>query len=154
MLDTPHFIQTNEQPAAVIRITVSRAEISHVMGPAIAEVMDAIAAQGAELVGPCFTYHMERPSDLFDFEVGFPVNGPITPVGRVKTGKLPAAKIVRTTYSGGYEGLASAWGEFCAWIETEGLNPQDSLWECYLSGPESNPDPATWRTELNRPLIV
>jgi effector-binding domain-containing protein len=123
------------------------------MGPAIAEVMAAIATQGAELVGPCFTYHMKRPSGLFDFDVGFPVNGPITPAGRVKRGKLPAAKIVRTTYSGGYEGLASAWGEFCAWIETEGLIPQDSLWECYLSGPESNPDPATWRTELNRPLI-
>jgi effector-binding domain-containing protein len=152
-MDKPHFIQTNEQPTAVIRLTVSRAEISHVMGPAIAEVMAAITAQGAERVGPCFTYHMKRPSDLFDFEVGFPVNGPITPAGRVKRGKLPAAKIVRTTYSGGYEGLASAWGEFCAWIETEGLIPQDSLWECYLSGPESNPDPATWRTELNRPLI-
>jgi effector-binding domain-containing protein len=153
MLDTPQFIQTDEQLTAVILLTVPRAEISHVMGPAIAEVMAAIAAQGADLVGPCFTYHMKRPSDQFDFEVGFPVNKPLMPAGRVKTGKIPAAKIVRTTYRGGYEGLSAAWGEFCNWIETKGLNPQDSLWECYLSGPESNPDPATWRTELNRPLI-
>ncbi len=34
----------------------------------------------------------------------------------------------------------------------EGLNVQESLWECYLTDPESNPDPDTWRTELNRPL--
>jgi effector-binding domain-containing protein len=68
--------------------------------------------------------------------------------------KLPAAKIVRTTYRGGYEGLGAAWGEFCVWIETEGLNAQDSLWECYLSGPESSPDPDKWRTELNRPLTL
>ncbi len=154
MLDTPHLTQTGEQPTAVIHLTVSLAEISHVMGPAIAEVMAAMTAQGANPVGPCFTYHPKRPSSLFDFEVGFPVDRPITPVGRVKMGQLPAASIVRTIYTGGYEGLASAWGEFCAWIETEGLTPQDSLWECYLSGPESNPDPATWRTELNRPLAA
>ena len=154
MLDMPHLTQTGEQPTAVIHLTVSRTEISHVMDPAIAEVMAAMAAQGANPIGPCFTYHTKRPSNLFDFEVGFPVDRPITPVGRVKMGQLPAASTVRTIYTGGYEGLASAWGEFCAWIETEGLTPQDSLWECYLLGPESNPDPATWRTELNRPLAA
>ena len=55
--------------------------------------------------------------------------------------KLPAVKVVRTIYQGGYEGLGAAWAEFCAWIETEGLNVQERLWECYLSGPESSPDP-------------
>ena len=154
MLDTPHLTQTSEQPTAVIHLTVSRTEISHVMGPAIAEIMSTLAAQGVALAGPCFSYHWKRPTDTFDFEVGFPVDKPITPVGRVGMGQLPAASIVRTIYTGGYEGLASAWGEFCAWIETEGLTPQDSLWEYYLSGPESNPDPATWRTELNRPLAA
>ena len=68
--------------------------------------------------------------------------------------KLPATKIVRTIYRGGYEELGAAWGEFCAWIENEGLNAQDSLWECNLSGPESSLDPDEWRTELNRPLNV
>ena len=68
-------------------------------------------------------------------------------------GKLPAVNIVRTVYQGAYEGLAAAWGEFCAWIEAEGLNAQDSSWESYLLGPDSNPDPNQWRTELNRPLF-
>lgn len=154
MLDTPQLIQTDEQLTAVIHLTIPRAEISNVMGPAIAEIMSIIAAQGAALAGPCFSYHQKRPSDTFDFEVGFPVSRPITPAGRVKMSKLPVAKIVRTTYQGGYEGLGAAWSEFCAWIETEGLNAQDSLWECYLSGPESSPDPDKWRTELNRPLTL
>jgi hypothetical protein len=38
--------------------------------------------------------------------------------------------------------------------ETEGFNAQDSLWECYLSGPESSLDPDKWLTELNRPLTL
>lgn len=154
MLDTPQLIQTGEQLTAVIHLTIPRAEIRNVMGPAIAEIMSTIAAQGGALAGPCFSYHQKRPSDIFDFEVGFPVSRPITPTGRVTMSKLPAAKVVRTIYRGGYEGLGAAWGEFCAWIETEGLNVQDSLWECYLSGPESSPDPDKWRTELNRPLKV
>ena len=154
MLDTPQFIQTDEQLTAVIHLIIPRAEISQVMGPAIAEIMSTIAAQGVALSAPCFSYHQKRPSDTFDFEVGFPVSRPITPAGRVKMSKLPAAKIVRNTYRGGYEGLGAAWAEFCAWIETEGLTAQDSLWECYLSGPESSPEPDKWRTELNRPLTL
>ncbi|HEY8034263.1 MAG TPA: GyrI-like domain-containing protein [Methylobacter sp.] len=152
MIDTPQLIQTEEQLTAVIHLTVPRAEISNVMGPAIAEIMSAIAAQGAAITGPCFSYHQKRPTDIFDFEVGFPVSQPITPTGRVKMNKLPAVKVVRTIYQGGYEGLGAAWCEFCKWIEAEGLNVQESLWECYLTDPDSNPDPDTWRTELNRPL--
>jgi hypothetical protein len=33
------------------------------MGPAIAEIMSTIAAQGVTLAGPCFSYHQKRPSD-------------------------------------------------------------------------------------------
>jgi effector-binding domain-containing protein len=65
---------------------------------------------------------------------------------------LPAARVLRTTYRGGYEGLGDAWGKFFKWIEIQGLEVQESLWESYLSGPEYGPDSADWRTELNRPL--
>ena len=152
MLDTPQFIQTVEQLTAIIYLTVPRAEISHVMGSAITEIMSSIADQGATITGPCFSYHQKRPTDIFDFEVDFPVSQPITAAGRVKMSKLPAVKVVQTIYQGGYEGLGAAWSEFCQWTEAEGLNVQESLWECYLTDPESNPDPDTWRTELNRPL--
>jgi effector-binding domain-containing protein len=152
MLDNPNIIQTEEQLTAVIHLTIPRAEIQNVMGAAIAEVMSSIAAQGIAPIGPCFSYHLKIPSDIFDFEVGFPVNTSIRPIGRVKASKLPAAKIACTIYHGGYEGLGAAWGEFCAWIETEGLSAQDCLWESYTSGPESSPDTAKWTTTLNRPL--
>jgi effector-binding domain-containing protein len=99
-----------------------------------------------------FSYHWKRPTETFDFEVGFPVDKPIAPSGRVKMSTLPATRVVRTTYRGGYEGLGDAWVKFCAWIEAEGLDAHESLWESYLSGPEYGPDPADWRTELNRPL--
>ena len=81
-----------------------------------------------------------------------PVTAAVSAAGRVKAGQLPAAMVARTVYHGPYEGLGPAWAEFDAWIAAEGRTPAPDLWECYVAGPESNPDPATWRTELNRPL--
>ena len=42
-----------------------------------------------------------------------------------------------------YEGLGDAWGEFGTWIDAEGLTVAPNLWESYVTGPESSPDPAT-----------
>ena len=50
------------------------------------------------------------------------------------------------------KGLARLGVSFAHGLKANGFNVQDSLWECYLSGPESGSDPAQWRTELNRPL--
>ena len=152
MFATPQILTSDEQPTAVIHLCVPRAEIGQVMAPAIEEILAALAAAGTAPCGPCYSFHWQRPTDTFDFEVGFPVAAPIAPVGRVKMSRLPATRLARTTYSGGYEGLGAAWGEFCAWIDQAGLKATGSLWECYLVGHNTSPDPAEWRTELNRPL--
>ena len=62
-------------------------------------------------------------------------------------------RVVRTVYHGLYEGLGEAWGEFLDWIEKNGLETTEDLWECYLVGPEAGPDSATYRTQLSRPLL-
>jgi effector-binding domain-containing protein len=80
------------------------------------------------------------------------VAAPVKPSGRVNPGRLPAAKVARTVYSGPYEGLPSAWGEFQTWMRANGHAHAEDLWEVYSVGPQSSPDTATWRTELNRPL--
>jgi len=153
MLDTPQIVQTTKQPVAVIHLTVPRAEIQHVMGPGLQELMAALAAQGIAQTGPWFSHHLCMDPAIFDFEISIPVATRITPVGRVKASELPAATVARTIYRGPYEGLGAAWGEFNTWVTKNGHTPCKNLWECYLTGPESSPDPANWRTELNRPLI-
>jgi effector-binding domain-containing protein len=152
MLDKPRIVQTDAQLTAIIRLTIPRTEIRNVMGPAIAEVMAAVAAQGIAAAGPVFSHHLRMEPDTFHFEIGVPVKRAVGTAGRVKASQLPAATVARTVYHGDYEGLGLAWGEFGAWIAAEGHTPAPDLWECYVAGPESSPDPATWRTELNRPL--
>jgi effector-binding domain-containing protein len=105
-----------------------------------------------EPIGSLFAHHLKMSPDIFDFELGVKVSTPVKATGRVKPGELPAAKVARTVYSGPYEGLPAAWGEFNKWIRANGHERVDTLWELYSVGPQSTPDPAGWRTELNRPL--
>jgi effector-binding domain-containing protein len=153
MIEKPRIVQTSAQPVAIIRVTVPREQIREVMDPGRRELFDGVAAQGVAIVGPWFTHHLRMDPKVFDFEIGVPVAEPVTASGRVEPAELPAATVARTLYHGPYEGLGPAWGEFGAWVESQGHTPAPDLWECYLFGPESSPDPASWRTELNRPLI-
>lgn len=154
MLDKPQIVQTAAQPAAIIRFTIPKSQIQSVMGPGRLELSAVVAAQGLVAAGPWFSHHLRMDPDIFDFEIGIPVTTPVSATGRVTAGQLPAAPVVRTVYHGPYERLGAAWGEFMEWIAAEGHTSRPDLWECYVTGPETSPDPATWRTELNRPLIV
>jgi effector-binding domain-containing protein len=152
MIDAPHITHRTAQLAAVIHLTIPRAEMVHVFESAVSELLEGLAAQGIAPTGAVFAHHLQMSPDTFDFEVGLPVSTPVTAVGRVKPGALRAAKVARTVYHGPYEGLYGAWGEFMAWIEANGHTPGPDLWECYVTGPHSSTDPATWCTELNRPV--
>jgi effector-binding domain-containing protein len=152
MIEEPKIIETSEQKAAVIHITVPRDRIQEVMGPGHNELMSTLKAQGIAPSGPWFSHHFRMDPKVFDFEIGVPVAGEIEPSGRVKPGQLPATKVARTTYTGGYEGLGPAWGDFDKWLKEHGYNTAGDLWEVYTAGPETGNDSTLYRTELNRPL--
>jgi effector-binding domain-containing protein len=153
MIDTPTVLQTTPQLTATLHITVPRDEIQNVMGPAIQELLALMAAQGATPNGPWFTHHFARPTEVFDFDICMPVETPVVAEGRMVPGEWPAMKVARTVYSGPFEGLGEAWGEFAEWIDASGLTPASDFWERYLVGPEATDDSTAWRTELNRPLL-
>jgi uncharacterized protein YndB with AHSA1/START domain/effector-binding domain-containing protein len=154
MIDTPEIVQTQVQAAAVIHITVARNKIQEVMGPGLNELMTTLKQQGVEPAGRWFAHHLKMGPKQFDFELGVPVAAPVTPQGRVKPGTLPAATIARTHYRGPYEGLPGAWPELESWIKAQGRESAADLWEVYVIDPSVSPDPATWTTQLNRPLLA
>lgn len=153
MIDAPEIVETVARDTAAIHLIIPKSEIRSVMGPAIAEVLAAVAAAGLTPAGPLFSHHHRIRPEGWDFEVGVPVEGVFTASGRVRPGRLRAATVARTIYRGPYEGLGEGWGALMKWIEQSGHEPAEDLWEVYAAGPESSPDPAEWRTELNRPLV-
>lgn len=153
MLEPPIIVETDEHAAAVIHHTIPRFRIREVMGPAIVELHETLARQGIQELGPVFAHHYKLDPKIFDFDVGIPVLRPVTPSRAVMQGRLPATRVARTVYRGPYEGLPDAWREFEAWVKAQGLKPGRSLWESYITGPESGSHPDKWITELNRPLL-
>ena len=160
MIENPHIVETTPAVAAVVHLAIPRESMRDAVPPAIQEVKAALSQQGLKPLGPLFIHHLKLSSKTFDFEVGFPVKAPITPTGRVKNATLPAAKVARTVYHGGYEGLYAAWDEFGKRLQSdgilarEGLSSSETLWEAYVVGPETSSDPSQWRTELNLPLVT
>ena len=152
MISTPQIFQAPAQAAAIIHITVPRSEMMKVFGPAVGELLAVLGSQGVEPVGAVFAHHLTMSPSIFDFELGVRIAQPVRAAGRVKPGELPAAKVAHTIYSGPYEGLPNAWGEFGTWIRANGHKAAQSLWEIYTVGPHATPDPTRWRTELFQPL--
>ena len=152
MIETPAIVETAAQKTASIHLTIAKDQIQHEMGPGITEVNAAVAEQGITPTGPWFTHHFKISPVAWDFEICVPVDVTVKEAGRVKPGLLPARKVARTVYHGGYENLGDAWGQFAAWLRANGHTPAEDFWECYVRGPESSSNPADWRTELTRPI--
>jgi effector-binding domain-containing protein len=177
ILEEPTPPQESRHPAAVIRLTIPRAEIQTAMGPAIQEIIATLKEQQINMTGPLFCHHLTCSEDTFDFEVGFPTattlptlppaaadaaveeeNAKTTSSAnhRVYASTTPsAAKVAKATYTGPYEGLHSAWSEFGDRLEAAGhhrVPGNKTLWEIYTVGPETTDDPQQFQTELSLPI--
>jgi effector-binding domain-containing protein len=153
MIDPPRIVELNTQLVAKLAIQCARDEMTKVMGPAYNELMMVLAAQLVTPLGPWYLRHLSFTPGRFDFEIGVPVAAPVREIARVKTGTLPAVTAARTIYHGPYEGLSGGWLELDKWIAAQGRKGQETLWETYLTDARKTPDPATWMTELTRPLV-
>ncbi|MEO8154409.1 MAG: GyrI-like domain-containing protein [Rhizobacter sp.] len=152
MIETPQISHTKAQLTAFIHLTIARDEIQRVMGPGLSELRATLEAQGIQPTGPWFCHHLSLPATGWDFEISMPVESPVVASGRVKPGLRTAMRVARTVYHGPYEGLGDAWGEFLAWISASGHATGPDLYETYVTGPESSPDPTQWLTEFAKPL--
>ncbi len=154
VITVPEITETQARIAAIIHLTIPRDQIRKEMPAAIHEIVKTLADQGLAPAGPLFAHHLTTAADRFDFEVGFPVSTSVQAAGRVKAGELPGGRIVRAIFCGAYEGLFGAWREFGEWAKREGHTGRGDIWEIYVAGPESSPDPNNWKTELCLPLRV
>jgi effector-binding domain-containing protein len=154
MLDAPTIVKTTAQHTAAIRLRVAWNQMQAVMGPGVAEVTAAVAAQGIAATGPWFNHHFRAPTDTFDFEICVPVATSVKPAGRVRPSELPAATVARAVHHGNYDGLGAAWGQLRDWIAANGRATRADFWEVYVVGPDASADPADWRTQLNWPLAA
>lgn len=142
-----------EQHTAVLREQIPMSGLPEFFQRAFGAVMAAVEAQGTSVSGPPFGMYHGMPAETVDVEAGFPVAAPITASGDVVPSVLPAGQVVEAVHVGPYEMLEATYREVEAWIAEQGLCGTDVMWESYLSDPEAEPDPATWRTLICGPVM-
>lgn len=140
-----------EQPVAVVKATLSASEIGSWIHQAFSSAGEVAGTQGVGPAGPPFArYHM-LDGERFDIEAGFPTFKPIEAEGEVQPSTLPGTSAARTVHVGPFDGVQPAYAALYEWIESHGHQPSGDPWEVYLSDPNTEPDPATWRTEIYAP---
>ena len=142
-------VETTEQPTAVLQATVAMDELPAFFARAFAAAAAAVAKQGRDLAGPPFGLYRSMPSTTVDVEAGFPVTAPLEPDGEVVPGALPGGRAVEAVHVGPYDTMGETYGQVEQWMVGQRLVPGDLVWESYLSDPEREPDPATWRTVIH-----
>ncbi|MDF2559894.1 MAG: hypothetical protein K0R99_1340 [Microbacterium sp.] len=106
--------------------------------------------------GPALAIYHGDPMDVFDLELGFPVEAaPENPIptasGSVIVGSaLPSGPAVATTVFGSYDELGAGWAGLVEHAGAVGLRPGGIWIEVYVSDPSTTP--AELRTDLIMPL--
>lgn len=140
-----------QQLTAVIHERVPMKELPQFFERAFGGVMGAIEHQGVAPAGPPFARYFGMPGETVEVEAGFPVAKPIDAEGPVQASELPAARCVHGLHVGPYDTLEQTYGELMQWAGKQGVTPQQSMWEVYLSDPQREP-PKTWKTEIFWPV--
>lgn len=140
------------QPAAVVRGAVPMAELPAFFQKAFGAVIAVAEQQGVEITGPPFGYYPSMPADVVEVAAGFPTARMVEPADGVEPLELPAATAAVTVHVGPFDQLARTYGELEAWMRERGRHGTFPMWERYLSDPHTEPDPATWRTEIVWPV--
>ncbi len=140
------------QPVVSLREKVGFAELSSKLGEFVGEAAAYLQRQGVAPAGPPFSRYHGLHGDKVDLEAGLPVPRALPGEGRVKAGELPGGEVVATTHVGSYEGLPQAGAALDAWASAHGREPAGPNWEIYHVAPGHNADPASWKTEVIKPL--
>lgn len=139
------------QPTAVARATLPVAEIGPWLGRTYGAIAGLLAARQAAPAGPPFARFHMLGSGRFEVEAGFPVNSPIEPAGDLQPSGLPGGQVAVTVHVGPYDQMEPAYQALASWVTDHGGNLAGDAWEVYFSDPATQPDPATWRTEIVQP---
>ncbi len=154
MIEPPSIARRPAMRVAAVHLDIARTEMPRHFGGALAEIRAALAAQGIAAAGPIVTYHRSVTPDRFDVEVAVPTLTAVAAEGRVGPRDWPAATVAGTIYTGSLDGLHGAWGHFNAWLAAHNHATTGGVFETYLTDPKAEPDPAAYRTRLERVLAA
>ncbi len=151
-----------EQPYVAIRSSVAIGQLDQIIGPQLDEVMSWLTENGVSPVGaPLIRYHVcpaiADPQAIVEVSIGWPISQIVNAPSSMESAALPGGNYACLTFTGVENGIAGneqliSWASslnqlFDAWPVPNGEGFSGRV-EYMLYGPEDDPDPSTWRTEV------
>lgn len=159
----PKIEQHDEQPYVGLRTQVSMQELDSVIPQLVDQVAAWLARQRVESAGaPLVRYHVIDMDAELDITVGFPVSAAPNGDERIVADALPAGRYAALIFTGVENGIQGN-AALIEWIAGQGL--QMDRWddqkgdafggrvEYLLDGPDDDPNPSSWRTEVAIRLV-
>lgn len=149
------FDRINLEPRTMmgIREIVAMADLTAFYERSFLRIVAALAEQGLAPAGPATAVYHGMPTSTVDVTAGFPVTGPaVAPDGLVLS-TSPDGAAVTTVYVGPYDGMTRTYDEIATWMQANNLTPRTEMWEEFLTGAQTDPNPATWQTRIVFPLV-
>ncbi|HWA19716.1 MAG TPA: GyrI-like domain-containing protein [Devosia sp.] len=156
MLTLPTIVKRQKQAYAAIRQDV-KIPFQSAISKALPKVEKWLAKRGEEHGPMLIKYDLIKMPEL-TVEMGFVLDGPIKGDETVAAEVLPAGKYATLTYWGHYKNLRSVTGILINWArdndiawdaeETRAGESFVSRFELYPNGPQDEPDPDKWETQI------
>lgn len=147
-----------EQPYMGIRTQVPHTAFPEIIPQYIDELFAWLGNHGAKPAGPpLMRYHVINMEGNMDVELGIPVAQALPGDGHIASSVLPSGRYASLIYTGVMNGIAGNgalidWAEehHIKWDRWDDANGDAfrSRVEFFLTGPEDDPDPANWETEV------
>lgn len=128
------------QPVLSIRTRTPVGNLPQEIGKAygkIIQCLDQIGEKPADF--PFVAYYNMDMEDL-EVEMGFPVAKNLAGKGEIKSGEIPAGKMVSCIYKGPYKEMEPVYNAMTQWINENGYEPTGIAYEFYYNSPLEVPE--------------
>ncbi len=144
-----------EQTVLLLKVTSTKETIGQDMGAMFGKVFAYMGGAGIQPAGPPLSLSYTEPGPQWKIAVAVPVaNETGTPKANelIQLITLAGGKMASAIHTGPYEKLGDAWNMFYQWVQSNGYYPAGPAREIYLVGPEQQPDPTKYQTQLLWPV--
>jgi effector-binding domain-containing protein len=148
----PEIVVLEPQDAIAVRGDVKIADLPGFFERAFHEAAEAAGASGVQIVGPPFAFYPKKPTETVAVEAGFPVSAPVEANGNAHHIVLPGGRAVQAMHVGPFDTMETSYDQLQSWMAHNDLEPAPEMWECFLSDPQVEPNPANWQTRIVWPI--
>jgi len=126
--------------------------VSTMMAQNYGELVTYMSIRGVETTGnPLAVFTDFGYADL-SFVCGYPVADQLSGSGRIELFRQEGGPAIVLNCQGGYENLDKGYDQIMEFAAFYNYDLVDNPWEEYITDPETNPDTATWTTNIYHPV--